>query len=120
MSRVTVRIPMPLRSHTRGAGEVQVEAGNVRDALVALGVAHDGVRERVLAPEGELRAFVNVFVGSRNVRSLVGLATPLADGDVVAIIPAVAGGDEEPPRRFAPAPQGGAGPLGGGPAGGLS
>jgi len=92
MSRVTIRIPMPLRSYTQGAGEVQVEAGSVREALAALGAAHEGVLPRVLAPEGELRPFVNVFVGSRNVRSLDGLATPLADGDVVAIIPAVAGG----------------------------
>jgi molybdopterin converting factor small subunit len=46
----------------------------------------------VLGPEGELRSFVNVFVGSRDVRALAGLATPLADGDVLAIIPAVAGG----------------------------
>jgi molybdopterin/thiamine biosynthesis adenylyltransferase/rhodanese-related sulfurtransferase/molybdopterin converting factor small subunit len=96
MSRVTVRIPMPLRSYTEGAGEVQVDAGNVREALAALGAAHEGLLPRVLAPEGELRQFVNVFVGSRNVRSLDGLATALADGDVVAIVPAVAGGSASP------------------------
>jgi len=95
MSQVTIRIPMPLRGHTHGAGEVQVEAGSVREALVALGAAHDGVLARVLAPDGELRPFVNVFVGSRNVRTLDGLATLLAAGDVVAIIPAVAGGGDD-------------------------
>ena len=99
---------MPLRGYTQGAGEVQVEAGSVREALAALGAGHDGLLTRVLGPEGELRQFVNVFVGSRNVRSLAGLSTPLADGDVVAIVPAVAGGDEEPPPRFAPAPEGAA------------
>ena len=92
MSLVTIRIPMPLRGYTHGAGEVQVQAASVREALQALGAAHAGVLERVLEPEGELRRFVNVFVGSRNVRSLEGLSTPLADGDVVAIVPAVAGG----------------------------
>jgi len=92
MSRATIRIPMPLRGYTQGAGEVPVEAGTVREALAALGAAHAGVLERVLGPDGELRPFVNVFVGSRNVRSLDGLATPLADSDVVAIVPAVAGG----------------------------
>lgn len=95
MSKISVRIPMPLRSHTQGAGEVQVEARDVRAALVALGALHDGLLERVLGPEGELRSFVNVFVGSRNIRSLAGLATPLAEGDVIAIIPAVAGGCDE-------------------------
>jgi len=92
MSQVTVRIPMPLRGYTQGAGEVQVQASSVREALQALGAAHDGVLARLLEPEGELRQFVNVYVGSRNVRSLAGLSTPLADGDIVAIVPAVAGG----------------------------
>ena len=92
MSQVTIRIPMPLRSYTQGAGEVQVQASSVREALAALGAAHEGVLDRVLAPQGELHQFVNVFVGSRNVRSLAGLATPLADDDVLAIVPAVAGG----------------------------
>jgi len=97
MSVVRIRIPMPLRSYTQGADEVQVEASDVRAALTALGAAHDGLLARVLSPEGELRQFVNVFVGSRNVRSLDGLSTPLADGDVVAIVPAVAGGRHECP-----------------------
>lgn len=92
MSRVIVRIPMPLRSYTRGVGEVQVQASSVREALLAVGQVHEGVLARLLEPHGELRQFVNVFVGSRNVRSLDGLSTPLADGDVVAIVPAVAGG----------------------------
>jgi molybdopterin converting factor small subunit len=92
MSKVRVRIPMPLRSYTRGADEVAVDAVTVRDALVALGAGHDGLLERVLTPQGELRPFVNVFVGSRNIRALESLATPLADGDIVAIVPAVAGG----------------------------
>lgn len=92
MSIVRVRIPMPLRSHTGGTDEVQVNASTVGDALQALGAAHDGLLARVLSPKGELRPFVNVFVGEHNVRVLDGLATPLADGDVLAIVPAVAGG----------------------------
>lgn len=92
MPTVTIRIPMPLRPYTGNAAEVSVEAATVAEALERLAAAHRGVRERVLGPDGELRQFVNVFVGERNVRSLAGLATPLAEGDVVAIVPAVAGG----------------------------
>lgn len=95
MSKVRIRIPMPLRSYTQGADEVPVEARDVREALAALGAVHDGLLARVLSPEGELRNFVNVFVGSRNVRSLDGLSTALADGDLIAIVPAVAGGSYE-------------------------
>lgn len=92
MTSVTIRIPMPLRAYTGNASEVRVEAATVGEALQRLGAAHSGVLARVLSPEGELRQFVNVFVGDRNIRSLDGLATPLSEGDVIVIVPAVAGG----------------------------
>lgn len=92
MPTVTVRIPTPLRSFTSGADEVRAEGATVADALAALRSSHEGLVENVLAPDGELRSFVNVFVGSDNVRSLQGLQTPLSEGDVLAIVPAVAGG----------------------------
>jgi sulfur-carrier protein adenylyltransferase/sulfurtransferase len=92
MTTVKVRIPTPLRVYTAGAGEVEVAGETVGEALTALGAAHEGVLDRVLTPSGEQRQFVNLFVGERNVRELAGLATPLAQGEVIAIIPAVAGG----------------------------
>jgi len=92
MPTVTVRIPTPLRSFTGGADEVQVEGGDVGEALAALREGHEGLVENVLNADGELRSFVNVFVGSNNVRSREGLRTPLSEGDVMSIVPAVAGG----------------------------
>ncbi len=92
MSQVVIRIPTPLRGYTGGAGEVAVEAATVGEALASLGRRHEGVLERVVDARGEPRQFVNIFVGGRNVRALDGMATPLAEGDVLAIIPAVAGG----------------------------
>lgn len=96
MSRATVRIPTPLRGFTGGADEVRVEAGDVRGALAALA---PGLRERVLDASGALRPFVNVYVGPDDVRTLDGLATPLADGAVLSIVPAVAGGARYGARR---------------------
>jgi molybdopterin converting factor small subunit len=92
MSRITVQIPPPLRPFADGAAELPVEAGTVGEALARLGADRPALLARVLTPEGELRPYVNVFVGERNVRRLDGLQTTLADRDVVAIIPAVAGG----------------------------
>lgn len=92
MSRVTVRIPPPLRPFAGQAAELEVEGTTVGEALARLGKGREALLSRVLTPEGELRPYVNVFVGERNARHLDGLATTLADGDVVAIIPAVAGG----------------------------
>lgn len=101
MSTVSVRIPMPLRDYTRGADEIAVEAVTVRQALEVLGARHEGFLDRVLDPSGELRQFVNIFVGARNVQVLDGLATQLAKGDVISIIPAVAGGHDDRSRPMA-------------------
>ena len=49
-------------------------------------------RARVLDDAGALRRFVNVYVGDEDVRFADGLATAVADGAQVSIIPAVAGG----------------------------
>jgi molybdopterin converting factor small subunit len=92
MNTVTVRIPAPLRSYTQGVDEVRVTGACVADALISLGAAHDGLSARILTPEGEPRQFVNIYLGSRNVRTLQGMATPVREGDVISIVPAVAGG----------------------------
>jgi molybdopterin converting factor small subunit len=64
----------------------------LQDALTALFAAHPGIRDRILSEQGEIRAHVNVFVGNSETRSTGGLATPLADGMEVSIIPAISGG----------------------------
>ena len=69
-----------------------VEAATVGEAIAALEASHPGFGERILDEAGALRKFVNVFVSDDDVRFLDGLATPVPDGDTVAIVPAVAGG----------------------------
>ncbi|PKO88977.1 MAG: molybdopterin biosynthesis protein MoeB [Betaproteobacteria bacterium HGW-Betaproteobacteria-12] len=98
---VTIRIPTPLRSYTDGAAQVGVEATTVGEALMVLGDIHPGILERVLAPDGSLRPFVNVYLGPENIRVLHGLVTPLTPGAVLSIVPAVAGGAGGKDRRLA-------------------
>lgn len=88
----TVRIPTPLRKLTDGASEVTVDGAELRTVVANLDAAHPGFADRVLDDAGELRRFVNVFVRDEDVRFQDGLDTPLSDGDVVSIVPAVAGG----------------------------
>ena len=88
----TIRIPAPLRVATDGAAEVVVDAPDVHGALVSLQVRHPQVGDRLWDSQGRLHRFVNVFVGEEDVRDLQGLGTRLAHDDVVAIVPAVAGG----------------------------
>jgi molybdopterin converting factor small subunit len=92
VSKVTVQIPPPLRPFAEGAAELAVDAATVGEALARIGEDRPALIARVLTPEGELRPYVNVFVGERNARRLDGLDSRLREGDVVAIIPAVAGG----------------------------
>ena len=92
MSNITVRIPAPLRQFVGDAPVLDADADTVGAALEHIGARYPGFLQRIVVSEGELRPYVNVFVGSENVRSSSGLDTPVRDGDVVSIIPAVAGG----------------------------
>jgi molybdopterin converting factor small subunit len=89
---VTVRVPTTLRTLTAGASEVAVEGATVSEVLDQLEGVHPGFKERLLDTDGGLRRFVNLYVADDDVRFRDGLDTPVADGDTVSIIPAVAGG----------------------------
>jgi sulfur-carrier protein len=89
---IKVRIPTQLRTLTGGAGEVGVEGSTVGEVLKALDASHPGFGDRLFDDAGGLRRFVNVFVADEDVRFLDGLATPVAEGQVLSIVPAVAGG----------------------------
>jgi sulfur-carrier protein len=87
----TVKIPTQLRALTGGDGETEVEASSVGEALEALYERYDGLRDRI-TEDGELRRFINVFVGGEDIRFGQGLETPVGEGDEITILPAVAGG----------------------------
>jgi sulfur-carrier protein len=89
---VTVKIPTQLRASAGGAAEAEVEGATVREVLDSLFGRFEELRDRISEDGGELRRFVNVFVGGEDIRFLEGLDTPVADGAEVTILPAVAGG----------------------------
>ena len=72
--------------------EVKVDGATVGEALAALDHAHPGFQGRLFDDGGKLRRFVNVFVADEDVRFLDGLDSPVAEGQTVSIVPAVAGG----------------------------
>ena len=92
---ITVRIPTALRRVTQGQGEVQVDARTIEELIEVLEKEFPGIKERLVEENGEIRKFVNFFVNDEDIRFLKGKDTELKDGDVVAIIPAIAGGLEE-------------------------
>ena len=90
MSVVHLRIPAPLRGLTGGNDVVAGEGSTVRDVLLSLD--SPPLLEAILDTRGNVRSFVNLFVGEVNIRSLDGLDTKLEGGEIVSILPAVAGG----------------------------
>lgn len=93
--KVPVRLAETLRAHAdwKSVAELEVvEPVTVDGVLDALDLAHPAVGRRVRDEGGAVRTHVNVFVGPDNVRDLDGLATAIAPGVEVAILPAVSGG----------------------------
>ncbi|NPV47517.1 MAG: molybdopterin synthase sulfur carrier subunit [Armatimonadetes bacterium] len=88
---VTVKLPTPLRRHADGAKSAEVQADTVGAALEALVSAYPAIADALFAAPGELKPFVRVFVGERDIADAQGLATPLAADDVISIVPPVAG-----------------------------
>ncbi len=62
--------------------------------LVALAATHPSLGERLTDATGGVRTFINLYANDEDVRFLQELETPLADGDELSIVPAVAGGAE--------------------------
>jgi len=88
---VEVRIPTILRSYTGGAKAVDGRGATLSEVIESVEAGHPGIQER-LVEGADLRRFINVYVNDEDVRFLRGLATPISDGDVVVVLPAVAGG----------------------------
>jgi sulfur-carrier protein len=91
-----VRIPGPLRTLSQGETAIEVEAGDLRNAIEQLDTRFPGFRERLLDPSGNLRQFVNVYLNDEDVRFGGGLDSKVGERDEVSIIPAVAGGSFRP------------------------
>ena len=88
----TILIPTALRAFTDTNARVEVEGRSVGDVLAALVARHAALRPHLFAEDGRLRNFVNVYVNDEDCRHLQSTATELQAGDVVSIVPAIAGG----------------------------
>ncbi|HBI46841.1 MAG TPA: molybdopterin synthase sulfur carrier subunit [Planctomycetales bacterium] len=88
---IKIQIPTPMRQHADGKTTVEVAGATVQAALADLSAKYPAIAERVFK-DGKVRQFINVYLNNEDIRYLDSLATPVKDGDELAIIPAVAGG----------------------------
>lgn len=89
---IDVRVPTVLRQFTDGVKAVPATGATLAEVIDDLETRHPGLREKMLTESGELQRFINVYLNDEDVRYLGSLQTPVADGDVLSILPAVAGG----------------------------
>ena len=88
----TLRIPTPLRPYADGASEIPVETGSVADALDKLVSQYPALGTHLFTEDGELRAFVNLFINDEDIRYINGVETELKEEDQLMILPRIAGG----------------------------
>jgi sulfur-carrier protein len=90
---VTVKLPTILRKFTGDEARVGADGATLAEVLKDLESHYPGITKNVLAEDGGLHRFINVYVNDEDVRYLGSLQTEVVDGDTVSILPAVAGGE---------------------------
>jgi adenylyltransferase/sulfurtransferase len=89
---VTVSIPTPLRNFTAGRDTVELAGNTVGQILDGLLAAHSDLKRHLMQDDGRLRNFVNLYLNETDIRHLASTATPVHPGDVLTIVPSIAGG----------------------------
>jgi len=89
---VQVKIPTVLRKHTDGQAAIDASGSTIRELVEDIAGRFPEFRQKVISEDGALHRFINVYANDEDVRYLEGLDTKVSDGDVVSILPAVAGG----------------------------
>jgi molybdopterin converting factor small subunit len=89
---VKVMIPTPLRAYAGKQESVQLQAATVGEALSGLTNQFAELKKHLYADDGRLRSFVNIYVNDEDIRYLQKDQTPVREGDVVSIVPSIAGG----------------------------
>jgi molybdopterin converting factor small subunit len=87
-----VRVPAMLRPTVGGERSVAADGSTLRELILNVDQQHPGFAGQLLETSGAQRPFVNLYVNDEDVRYLKGLDTPIEAGDVISILPAVAGG----------------------------
>jgi sulfur-carrier protein len=89
---VEVKLPTLLRPQADNLASVEAEGGTVGDVVHSLVERYPGLRTNLIGDDGGLHRFVNIYINDEDIRYLEQLDTKVGDGDVLSILPAVAGG----------------------------
>lgn len=87
-----IKIPPVLRASVDGEKEVSAAGENVGDVLRGLADAYPATETQLFSGDGKLNRYLNVYLNDEDVRVLDGLDTAVGNGDVLVLLPAMAGG----------------------------
>ncbi|MEN3039384.1 MAG: ubiquitin-like small modifier protein 1 [Candidatus Kryptonium sp.] len=90
---VKVMIPTPLRPYTENKDTIEIYGQTVRELLENLTNRYPQLKRHLFSENGNLRNFINIYINDEDVRYLDGDNTKLKDGDIISIVPAIAGGN---------------------------
>ncbi len=88
---ITVIIPTILRPLTNDQKRINMTGYKVSEVIDGMEQQYPGIKEKLIS-EGAAHRFINIYVNDNDIRFCDGLSTNLQDGDVLTILPAVAGG----------------------------
>jgi molybdopterin converting factor small subunit len=88
----TIIIPTPLRKFTNNSARVNINGNNVKGVVDELTLNYPDLKKHLLDEQGNIRSFINLFVGDEDIRNLQQDQTPIKEETVVSIVPAIAGG----------------------------
>src|ERR1700722_14324776 len=101
----TVIIPTPLRKFTNNTARLQVGPGTIHSTVQELTRNFPDLKKHLLDEGGNIRSYVNIFVGNDDIRNLQQGQTAVKEDTVISIVPAIAGGAPDPGQK--PAASGG-------------
>jgi sulfur-carrier protein len=88
----TVIIPTPLRKFTNNTAKLEIDADNIEKTVGELTLNFPELKKHLLDDKGQIRSFVNIFVGNDDIRNLQQGQTLVKPDTVISIVPAIAGG----------------------------
>ena len=88
----TIKIPAQLRSETEGKDSIELPGNNVREVIDNLVNQYSNLRDRIYDKEGNIKRYVNIYLGEEDIRFLDGLETKIDNNAELILVPAIAGG----------------------------
>ncbi|MBX8631821.1 MAG: molybdopterin-synthase adenylyltransferase MoeB [Thermoplasmata archaeon] len=85
-------IPTPLRQYVGNSDTIVVDGESVDEVLRKVADTSVQLKRHLFDENGKMRNFVNVYLNEEDIRYLEREKTAVKEGDVISIIPSIAGG----------------------------